>query len=591
MTKIKWLLSALFALSFVVLGLSSQHLKAADTDNFTINTFDARYHLWRDDNNVDNLETQEVITAKFPDYDQNHGILRAIPKSYDEHPVDLKIQSVKDGNDAELPYSTYESGGNLVVKIGDADKYVHGVQTYIIKYTQQNVIKKFADHDEWYWDVNGDQWNQVAKNVTAQITIDKELQDSLKPEYYCYTGSYGSTESACIISGSDGQYSAVANRPMQAGETLTFVLGFNKDTFAGYSMPISQLIGTILIVVFLFVLPILLSLLIVWRKWYKYGRDPKGRGTIVPMYLPPKDASVLSCDVVLNESFNTRAVSAQIIDLAVRHYLKIIEVEEKGFIKKKRSYEVEIVKDWSDLRTEEQDVIKLLFGNNPQIGDVKSIKSLDKKIYKEVEKIKQKVVDLAVAGGYFTRDPEKVKRPYLITGSILLVISFFAMPFTLGIMATAIIFMIGSLVMPARSAKGVSLREHLLGLKMYMKVAEAERIKILQSPNGKLTEKITIDPNDKKQLVKLYERLLPYAMLFGIEEDWAKQFATLYQDQNPDWYLGHGAFQPVLFATAMHSFGAATTASFSPPSSSSSSGMGGGGFSGGGGGGGGGGGW
>jgi uncharacterized membrane protein YgcG len=157
------------------------------------------------------------------------------------------------------------------------------------------------------------------------------------------------------------------------------------------------------------------------------------------------------------------------------------------------------------------------------------------------------------------------------------------MPFTAGIAGAGIIVMIASQFMPARTALGVEKREYLLGLKLYMKMAEADRLKALQSPRGELTEKINVA--DNTQLVKLYEKLLPYAMLFGIEKDWAKEFSALYTE-SPDWYAGHSAFNAAYFAGSMASFGTASTQSFTPPSSSGS-----GGSSGGGGGGGGGGGW
>ena len=110
---------------------------------------------------------------------------------------------------------------------------------------------------------------------------------------------------------------------------------------------------------------------------------------------------------------------------------------------------------------------------------------------------------------------------------------------------------------------------------------------MLQSPDG--AEKTSIDPTDKKQLVKLYESLLPYAVLFGLEKQWAQEFAKLYE-QPPDWYGGSAAFNAAAFSHAVGGFNSAAAASFSAPSSSGSSGFGGGGFSGGGGGGGGGGG-
>jgi uncharacterized membrane protein YgcG len=174
----------------------------------------------------------------------------------------------------------------------------------------------------------------------------------------------------------------------------------------------------------------------------------------------------------------------------------------------------------------------------------------------------------------------------LLVGFLLLVTGL-AVLLGVGILIAGVIVMLGAQAMPARTLEGVALRDYLLGLRDYMKLAEADRMKVLQSPHGELTEKVDID--DKRQLVKLYEKLLPYAMLFGIEKEWAKEMAPLYE-RTPDWYAGNGAFSAVWFASSLSSFSSNAATTFAPPSDSSSSGFGGG-SSGGGGGGGGGGGW
>ncbi len=138
---------------------------------------------------------------------------------------------------------------------------------------------------------------------------------------------------------------------------------------------------------------------------------------------------------------------------------------------------------------------------------------------------------------------------------------------------------------------GLDLRRYLAGLKLYIGVAEEERLKLLQSPEG--AEKSGVGSVDNaKQLVKLYERVLPYAVLFGQEKDWSKQLGQYYEQNGsqPDWYSGHTAFSAALFASSMNDF-SSTTNSYAAASSSSGSGSSGGGSSGGGGGGGGGGGW
>jgi hypothetical protein len=145
--------------------------------------------------------------------------------------------------------------------------------------------------------------------------------------------------------------------------------------------------------------------------------------------------------------------------------------------------------------------------------------------------------------------------------------------------------------MPARTLKGVEANDALLGLKDYIKLAEADRLKFGQSAEG--AEKIaegSFDPNDPKMKVKLFESLLPYAMLFGLEKSWAKQFADIYK-RPPEWYQGHGtAFTTGYLVGSLGSFQSVTAQTFVAPSSSSGSGFSGGG-AGGGGGGGGGGGW
>jgi uncharacterized membrane protein len=147
--------------------------------------------------------------------------------------------------------------------------------------------------------------------------------------------------------------------------------------------------------------------------------------------------------------------------------------------------------------------------------------------------------------------------------------------------------------MPARTEAGVRAHDDLLGLKDYIKLAEADRLKFLQSPQGaeKITDKDAFNPNNPAQKVKLFEKLLPYAMLFGLEKDWAKQFNDIYTTP-PDWYQGGSwsAFNAGYLAGSLSDFNSASMQSFSSPSSSSGSGFSGG-AAGGGGGGGGGGGW
>ncbi len=574
------------------LSLAAVPVHAQSTQDFTIKSFTADYYLSRDSQRISNLSVTEKIVAEFPSYDQNHGILRAIPQTYQGHDVGLKIDKVVDAGGTKLSYSTDTSNNNLVLKIGDANRYVHGLQEYDITYHMQNVTQKFKDHDELFWDVNGDQWQQPFGQVSARIHVPADLAGNLQTDKRCYTGTNGSTISDCTIIAAKGDGGALititTTHSLAATETLTYVLGFTPDTFVAYQVPLSQILWWAAGITILGLVPPAFALRFVIRKWRQYGRDAKGRGTIVPQYLPPKDLSVLGSSEVLKQRFLPASISAQILDLAVRHYFKIYETTEKKLLKDKTSYTVELTKTTTGLKLEEKSVVTMLFGDSPTVGDKVDLSDLSNKLYKKAADLGKSIDTQLANDGYFVRAPQQVFQTYLTWGIVLCVLGFIFPPYTLGILLAGVVVLVSARLMPARTQKGVDMRDYLYGLRDYMKLAEADRLKVLQSPKGELTEKI--DVNDTTKLMKLYEKLLPYAMLFGIEREWAKQFADLYNDKQPDWYNGSSAFNAVYFAGALHSFSTASNATFTPPSSSSSSGFSGGG-AGGGGGGGGGGGW
>jgi uncharacterized membrane protein YgcG len=139
-------------------------------------------------------------------------------------------------------------------------------------------------------------------------------------------------------------------------------------------------------------------------------------------------------------------------------------------------------------------------------------------------------------------------------------------------------------LMPSRTRKGAAAKDAAEGLKLYLETAEKDRIAMLQSPNAPYADK---SPEPVKT-VELFEKLLPYAMVLGVEKQWAEQFSSIYTTP-PDWYNGNwSTFNAGYLASSLNDSMSAMNSSFAAPSSGSSGFSGG---AGGGGGGGGGGGW
>lgn len=584
--------------AILLISLTQVGLVNASTNDFTIGAFTANYYLDKDSGGHSTLKTVESITAEFPNIDQNHGIERAIPMSYDGHDTSLNIVSVEDQNGANINYSTYDNNDNLVLRIGDPNVYVHSLKVYVITYTQRDVTKFFADtnSDEFYWDVNGTGWSQPFKYVAARLYIGSGIKDSLTGKQSCYFGVSGST-SQCDIKNQDNIITAdTAN--LGVGGNMTIAVGFKPKTFAAYTETLRDFLTRYSSIISMVFCLAILAVIVLLRL--TKGKGAPRTTAIVAEYLPPKDADVTLSSVILGK--NRSWVAATYVDLAVRHKIKIYELEKKGW--GKVNYSLELIST-DGLTEAETDVVKALFGSNLVAGSKYEITTgtPDTILFSKLRSAYKKVKNFTKSDNFIFNENKLI---YLMIGLIVLSVvvswgfsvlfisqktlfvgaSFFICVF-LAIIDVAIVSTMNPL-----TPKGRELHTYLKGLELYIKIGEQDRLKVLQSPSG--AEKTPVDINDKTMLVKLYERVLPYAVLFGQEKDWVKSLGVYYEQQNtqPDWYVGNTTFNIVMFSSAFSNFSnSATNSSYTSPSSSSSGGSGGGGFSGGGGGGGGGGGW
>jgi uncharacterized membrane protein YgcG len=89
-----------------------------------------------------------------------------------------------------------------------------------------------------------------------------------------------------------------------------------------------------------------------------------------------------------------------------------------------------------------------------------------------------------------------------------------------------------------------------------------------------------IDVGDTSQIIKLYEKLLPFAVLWGVEEQWMEELEVKVttQGETPDWFVSTTGFNSHAFTITLRGVAAAATYTPPPAPSSSSSWSSGGGF-------------
>ncbi len=276
-------------------------------------------------------------------------------------------------------------------------------------------------------------------------------------------------------------------------------------------------------------------------------------------------------------------MTATIVDLAVRKYLVIEEVgSESRWLG--NDWKLTKLKDGGDeLKPYERELMDGLFRD----GDEVKLSDLKYEFSSRMSEVRKSLMDDAMEQGWFTKRPDGAALGVGCLGLVVLLLGIgvtialaaFTHAGLLGIpvIILGVVMMVSAHFAPARTAKGSAVFKRVNGFRRFIDESEKERARFAEQKN-------------------LFSEYLPYAIVFGATEKWARAFEGL-AGEPPDmyWYRSSSPFTYLLLADSIGGFSttsAGTLTSTPPSSSSGSSGFSsGGGFSGGGGGGGGGGSW
>ena len=566
---------------------TDQKLAATGVDDFSFDSLDAVFDLSLDSKNRAVLVTTETLVARFPKYDQNHGIRRAIPQTYLGKSTYVNVISVTDENGVDRPFETSSDGTFMeVVSRAPNDAYVHGLQTYVIKYRQFDVVGDFSkttNLDEFYWDVNGDGWAQPFGRVTATVNLDAKLAKILQADQIsCYQGLKDS-DTPC------GDYQFVSSEDpivftandLEAKETLTIDLPFSFGTVSHADPVYFDHPGSWLqIFAGLGILGVL-----VWALIFRLRRlkNAAGRPFIIAEYKAPAEPSLPEIAILTHHS--QRWIAATITWLAVNGYLTINHIDES--------------KSWLLTRTEKaaadvkvQQQLDALFDAGAQVVRLDKHRSTQmQRLNAALTSFFRSTTTALNKGPYFRKTTGVARLLAMLVGAGFAILAIggggwletdgYGDQYTpLAFFFCFLTFFTFLMLVRKKplTAPAAELRDHIKGLELYIHLAEADRLKFLQSPQGALRE---------GTVLKVYEDLLPWAVMLGEEKEWSKVLQVYYQDETPAWMVGASVGA---FGSSFSNFSSFTQTSLAAAAASTSGGSGGGGSAGGGGGGGGGGG-
>jgi hypothetical protein len=505
-----------------------------------------------------------------------NGLYRTLPVDYRTaaglgHKLLLRVLGARDGPGGRaLRWETSREGRHVKVKVWVPDAR-DATRTVVLRYRVRNALGFFADHDELYWNVTGEEWEAPIERATVRVALPAGAE-GVRAVAYAGTRLGRNRDADVEVAGSEVRFRA--HRALPPGQGLTIVVGWPKGLVrapGALARATAFLLGNWPLAVPAALLPLLL---LAWARW---GRDPR-LGPIAVAYSPPADLTPAEAGALLDHRADARDVSATLVDLAVRGFLRIEKSAGGEWVFHRAPGGA-----GPELAAHERRLLEALFAD----GETTLLSALENRFHHHLEKIRGLVFDRLLERGCYRARPSRVRHGWHTAGvfaGILLAcgsglpLGGLAVPppvFIAGGILTAALVGAFALVMPTRTREGTRVLGAVVGFREFLSRVEGDRL-----------ARTKLEP-------ALFERFLPWAMALGVERQWASAFDDLWRTP-PTWYDGPG--QPRFSASDLthdlRGLSTRTAAVFaSTPASTGDSGFGGGGSVGGGSGGGGGGGF
>ncbi|HEV8423894.1 MAG TPA: DUF2207 domain-containing protein [Actinomycetes bacterium] len=496
----------------------------------------------------------ELLVSERISYDfgpaQRHGILRDLPvrRRFDSrrdrlYPV--RVVGVR-SPDAPDQYSLEDADGEegplLRIRIGDPNQTVTGRHDYTIDYRVQGALDGFADHDELYWNVVGSLWKVPIGEASATVTAPAAIT-----HVACHAGPSGAGR-PCGSSLVDGRTASFAVGDLGPFEGLAVGVGFPTGVvpaphpmlqerwslaraFAATpaSMGMAGASAVLLVVGWL---------VAVGRNRRVVAGSGAGGAAAQPAVTasrsraggmlrleaaPPDGLRPAQAGLLLDKVVTPVAVTATLVDLAVRGYLRIEERPGRGH--QPRDWQLVQLQPHGDLVGYERALLEELFG----MGSSHRLSELHQQFHSRFERIRSVLSEEAVQRGWFTARPDQVQAIWARRGAALAVVGAVLLGLAiwrarLALVPIPIVF--GGLLlwwgarrMPRRTPTGTELARRVAGFRTYLQSLGAD-IRGATAVEGVLS------------------RELPYAIVFGRTRRWVRARPQLGLGFRPSWYLG-----------------------------------------------------
>ncbi len=510
------------------------------------------------------IEVTETIRVRAEGNRIKRGIYRDFPTQYEdklgnEYEIAFEPLAVL-RNDRPEAFHTQAMRRGVRTYFGRANVFIdHGEHTYTFRYKASRMLGFFEEHDELYWNVTGFDWAFTIDETSATVVLefDAPLAGITEEAYTGPFGAKGRDYRSRVDSARRVYFEA--SKALTPVNGLTIVVGWPKGFVdeptqidrVGWLLKDNKNLLAAVIGFFL----LLAYYVPVWRK---YGKDPE-EGVVVTRYEPPEGFSPASLRYIRQMYYDNKVMTAAVVNLAVKGYLKIKYHDGDHWLIK-RSSDV----PRPPLAAGEQELLTGLFKDGHKI-------ELDNENHGVLGKARaahQKSLKQDYKHHYF-RYNGTLNMPaiVIVIGSMLIALNIGRGPTPLVIAVIVLSFLtlaFFAFIMTRPTSRGRKVLDEMLGFKDFLEIAEKDELNLRNPP---------------EKTPQLFESLLPFALALGVDQQWSERFASVLaavRDKNgreyqPSWYSGSWNSSNLTKTTNQLSsgLGSAISSSVSPPGSSS----------------------
>jgi len=515
----------------------------------------------------------------------HHGFYRYIPREYRTGDVqrNIRITDVRCSD----PFDTDSEDGFFIMKIGSASETYTGKKPYEISYKYDIGADTNDGYDEFYFNLVGDGWEIPINKATFSVTVPCALSDA---QIWVTTGRRGSTDQVPFSVKNNGSSITITGtvENIKAGEAVTIRVQLPDGWYQGArsAWDFRSLFTRLGFIVSMICAA--LSAVV----WFLAGRDRVP--IITARFEAPDGLSPLPVGYVADGQVDDKDITSMIYYWADAGYMSIAEP-------KKNKFEFTKLKD---LPKDTPAFERRLFDGFFKRGDKVSIKDLERSNFAEVilntkvstgsffrkeralEDPKSKALstlfflvsivpmaffilgsflqEYTVQYGFFLAFPavafclinngiirSVIRKWYVAKSKILSVIGCavpsvliviimssilafveigFSLPLLLFCVLCSTVTGFFSAIIVRRSEYGNKLLEQILGYREFIQKVTIDELKLMIKDNP-----------------DYYYKVLSYAIVLGLEDTWAKKFASI-TVAAPSWYVGDSLVDAYFFS-------------------------------------------